>query len=683
MNKEEKIQMIKRLQAEVTECIKNHQYEEALHKMDQILELVPTLEKVRQLKQKIEQKVQLLSEKKGTKPQSISPEEEDTQVAETITGMEKAESESPVDSKVTEEGEKVEEEQPSVEEMLSEPQTPGMKEEKKEDFSVEELEEFISSQEKEEAIPEKEEGYQDSMLEEILEKQEKITEDLKEEEFVLAGSDQENEPLSEEDKLLLDELAKPVKEEEEEFFGSFDKGPEKTPEEEDQVKPDIEFSRIMEQAIESEDKAEISDRFALNMDEGKPAVTTPGTIETEPEEIDEKHIDQKLKELLGESAEEPAIKATPKYEVDHSSGIPVVKGGKRKEKLEYEFKISEEPAEISADRRLSGTSERPISMDQTFEDASRKGFKISLIPQALGFALNLERMLLLTLGLLATLAISVTLSSIVKGIVGKMVTAIISSSLITFFLTFIAYTIWLQLRDGVKGNFRKFLGTFASQHGPAAITFWIVYSVVISALLMVVFLLFQTFKLGSVGSLVYSVLSLPSFIVLATAVLLIMFSPLASFIVPALIVVEKTGIWTTFSETVRLLKHRLFSILWGFLYTQLISVFVIVILFYLYLFSMGLLLAFGFFAGGTAFMQIFSAVPAVLLLPLTTIARLMGLGMMPMVSGGTTTVAGTIFMIMLFIGIMFLVAIPMIFQTGGGVITYLSLKDKRDLFRDE
>lgn len=696
MNKAEKLQHIKKLQSEASSLIKEKQFEKALEKIDEILALAPNLQKIKDLKRKIEKKVNALKKTSST----ISEEK-------------------PVEQEKIPEKTDI----PDTQEIPSEQKMEKAKLEEKEEIIQKPKE--IESQETKEKEPKEEE---------VLLELEKLMENQEETKKILDGSSplpfEEKSPLESQDvssETKQDGTHLSIEQELESFLGSEEKeisdteSKEKPVQEksqetekistEESIKPDIDFSRIMDEAISSEGKdlqspeknissekeEEINFKLDLEAKETKEQETETAKPEEEkaiPEAekvITKEEIDQKLKNLLNKSKEteevtEEASPETEKYEVEYSGGIPTVKGGKKKEKLDYEFKISEEPGVSPSAKTPKSPYENLYkpNIDTTFDAASRKGFKLSLIPQAMGFALNLERMLYLTIGILFSIALTKLFYAILPRPYNGISAILVSNMVNIFFLSFIAYTIILQMNQHIHGNFRAYLSDFTRKCGGASLAYWPIYFISLVVVGGITSVLFYLAKFGSAGTLIYSLLSLPSFILLVIFVLLLLASPLLSFIVPALIAVEKTRMLETFVESIRLLKHHLFTILGGYLYTLLLSVFLSFILILVYTISVVLLVVGGSLLGGTSFVKLIQNVPSAIFGPAVQLIHSAQLPiMLPMgqaSSGGD--LASYIFLIMLVIGISFLITIPIIFITGGGVITYLSLKERMDIHKN-
>jgi hypothetical protein len=474
-------------------------------------------------------------------------------------------------------------------------------------------------------------------------------------------------------------------------------------EEESAIKPDIDFSRIMDQAMEEEpineqEEPEFTvegDSLKLDVEPETGEPDSPVKTASEEKVLSKEEVDRRLQELLNKkesTEEEPEKKAEAKsesaYKVDYSTGVPTIKGGKKKEKLDYDFKISDEP-EIKGGAETVSSPYAQMgkpSLEKTFDMASRKGFSLSLIPQAMGFALNLERMLYLTLGIFLSVVIGKFIMMILPAQYGLPLSTLISSSIYTFFLTFISYTIVLQMKQHVHGNFRQFFPTFANQFGSSAISYWFIYTISLIIVSLAAGILLAFMKFGNIGTILYGLLSLPSLIFIVIFVLLLFASPLLSFIVPALIAIDKPGPLETFYESVRLLKNHLFTILGGFLYSIFLSFFLVIILFFVYAFSTILLFTGGFLIGGGSFMKLIQGIPPSFFQPVGMISGMLHLpfqlplGMAP---AGEQSVASFLFTIMLFIGVLFLFTIPIIFINGSGVITYMTLKEKLDIHKDE
>ncbi|GAB4170013.1 MAG: hypothetical protein Kow00108_03940 [Calditrichia bacterium] len=706
MNKAEKIQRIKTLQSEISEHVKSKQFSIALEKMDELLTLAPNLEKIKKLREKIEKLVPSESPKEHRpepSPEKVSEETTEVETAESVEspseppGEEKEADvktiteEDEIDSKNVETSEEKDETVTPVEEIESlVKEEMGLDEDK--DLSLDEL---MSEQEKsreileDETIPDMEE---DQAPAEVLDELIESDTDSKKESSM-------DKPLSElSDEAELESLLDDVSDQQEQPISYT----EDVADESEDIKPDIDFGKIMDAAIEEDSETEenllegieISEPAGFSLDEDKKEKTESVTelksedLSSESEEdrpLTKEDLDNRLKELLSSPKKEEETKTTSggKYEIDYSAGIPTIDGGKRKEKLDYEFKLSSEPG-ISAQPQVSpaptGETYSP-TVDARFAQEAKSGFRLGLIPQALGFALNLERMMFLTIGILLSMAVSKLLTLLLPAQIAVPATVLISSAINMFFLTFIAYTILLQMNHHIHNNFREHFGVFIKKAGVTALVYWFIYVVALIALGISFALIMSLMKLGELGTTLYAVLSLPSFILIVMFVLMLLASPLLSFIVPGLIVIDNPTIMGSFVESVRLLKNHLFSVLGGFLYTLLLNIFLAIMLYGIFIVSVIILFGVGMLIGGPQFMTLLSGLPPMLTGGIGLLLSKFGLMPMMMGAGASSSIAGSIFMIMLFIGLFFLITIPMIFSTGGGVITYLSLKGKKDIHK--
>ena len=780
MDKSEKIARVKELQKEISSYIKAQQFKEALQKINEILAIAPNLQKIIDLKSKVEKKISsdtavipvsaketssdpakketppapaaVQTEEKTGDPEAVEAVEQksQTETAESVAEKEAPDSapEGPLPVEEKPEGnekedgilnvllkEQEEEKEKEVDAILADLDDEGMDSDDAEsgesvqgpaeqdvELTPDALEEKLNAlmnKEREKAgkgpvedlfsqtPPEKKDTTvpqpkPDIDTEEV--EREEVPDEVDESGIEALLNEPDDEPEPQPEAVAAE---KPPAEK---------KVPEPTPSLEEPPEEDFSESEI-EDMLNGEEQPEPevagTEQPVTPVPDEKPAEQEPEHKFKMPQEKDIPDMIGKKPEALKkepESKEQPLIKSKTDLEKEQNSdfkmptdisaegitdktikrdgAVPTIISKGKKEDKSFDFSISEEAGiGAQADAKPVYTHTRPQDeatapdIDSTIGRLKKEGFALKNIPQAVGFVFNMERLLISTIGITLTVIIYYILQKTLPVGVGSAVGFIVYISLITMISAFISFTVVKQINEQIHVRFLHHFSEFNRDMLFPSLTFWIFWLVMILLLGAIIAIITAIGKFGAIGSIAYSLLSPFNFIFAIIMVALVLVSGLVTFILPAIIAVDRPGVFSVLKETMHILKNHLFTIFGGFIFTAVLNFFIMIATMFV-LIGTYMLIGMTLMAINPGYaMKLTACLPPMIVNMIPQLQQMSMAGASMMEISWFEKFGFGFFGIFMLIGSVFLISIPFIFQNGAAVITLYTIKGKKDIVK--
>ena len=375
--------------------------------------------------------------------------------------------------------------------------------------------------------------------------------------------------------------------------------------------------------------------------------------------------------------------------ISRDGGIPTIVSKAKKEDKTYDFTISDEsgigsqtqnqPIYPHTQTHTPGTAP---DIDSKMGQFRKEGFGIKNIPQAIGFVFNLERLLISTIGITVALLIYLLLQKTLPLGIGSSVGFLVYMMFLTALSAFICFTIIKQINEQIHIKFIHHFSEFKKDMLIPASMFWVFWLAIIIFLGAIVAIITAIGKFGSVGSVIFSLLSPVNFIFAIILFSLVLVSGLLAFIFPAIIAIDKPGVFSMLKEVMYVLKNHLFTILGGFIFNAVLNFFIMIATMFV-LIGTYILIGMTLMAINPEYlMKLVATLPPMITNTIPQLQQMAAGGAMMEISGVESLGFG-FFIVFMAIGSVFLISIPFIFQNGAAVITFLSIKGKKNILKKD